>query len=486
MKTTLNQWINEPWSSRLVYWACWHCPRHVLMLLTLLWLPVTPNLRAQSVPHHFDGIAALPDRTITLRLDGSISNMFNVSGTISNQVRQMFDLYVVEASTNLADWTRLAVLPRTNSDPNPLCFQDTNAAGLSQRFYRTFTNHLVTGFPKPSGGFAVGTFNRVLTDPSRSNRYGLTTNSSFMSTFWYPAAPSTAGILPGAVTEPAVAGDRGLYLFWSFPLPWTNVMLRCVGHGVPGLTVVPGTNRFPVILHSHGWTCDRKFNSQTAEELASHGYIVAAVDHEDCHVTVFPDSRGTRYVSPGSRNDAGLSPSRLKDLQCLLDELNTIDDSDPLLAGRVDLDHVGVMGFSLGGGTAAETCRVDDRIKCAALLDPFVMFSYYPPDLYSKGLQKPLLAMNRTILDHSDRLWDSSPDSQRLYNLATTNATWLKITNTGHFAFSDCAWAVEMTASSRSGAVAINACLVWFFDTYLKGEAPAFPLNPEIINLQQK
>ena len=42
------------------------------------------------------------------------------------------------------------------------------------------------------------------------------------------------------------------------------------------------------------------------------------------------------------------------------------------------------------------------------------------------------------------------------------------------------------TGNSRPGAMAINACLVWFFDTYLKGEAPPFPTNPEIYNVQIK
>jgi len=107
--------------------------------------------QAQPLPHHFTGIIALADKTVGLSLDGSVSNMFNLTGTISNQFMQMFDLYPVEASTDLADWTRLALLLRTNNDPNPLLFQDPNAAGLNRRFYRTFTNYLITMFPNPSG-----------------------------------------------------------------------------------------------------------------------------------------------------------------------------------------------------------------------------------------------------------------------------------------------------------------------------------------------
>jgi hypothetical protein len=160
----------------------------------LFWLSGTVVGLAQPVPHHFSGITVLPDKTVTLSLDGSVSNMFKLSGLISNQFQQTLDLYVVDASTNLTDWTPLARLLRTNNDPNPLVFQDTNAASLSQRFYRTFTNHLLTCFPKPSGPFAVGTVDRVMVDPARTNRYRYTpATNAFMVTFWYPADPPAAG-----------------------------------------------------------------------------------------------------------------------------------------------------------------------------------------------------------------------------------------------------------------------------------------------------
>ena len=149
-------------------------PTNLLLLWLGFLLTVPPNLCGQPLPHHFDGIAASSDGSITLSLGGSVSNMFNLSGTISNQFMQMFDLYAVEASTDLRDWTPLALLLRTNNDPIPLIVQDTNAAGLSQRFYRTFTNHCLTALPKPSGPFAVGTVDRVMVDPARTNLYRYT------------------------------------------------------------------------------------------------------------------------------------------------------------------------------------------------------------------------------------------------------------------------------------------------------------------------
>jgi hypothetical protein len=308
------------------------------------------SIAAPSLPHHFSGIARAPDGVVTLSLGGSVSNLIpGLTGMISNQFMQMYDLYSVEASGNLIDWTRLDCLQRTNSDPNPLLFRDEDAASFNERFYRTSTNLLVTGFPKPTGPYAVGTVSRILTDASRSNRYGIKTNSSFMSTFWYPADPLKAGSMPSPYTDRAVAGDRNWYNFLGWPLAWTNVVAQCVTHAFPGTPLTSGTNRFPVILHSHGFTCDRTLHSYIAEELASHGYIIAAVDHEDCHATVFPDDRGVRYVPPSVSNVKGtLFNSRANDLAYLLRTLEEIDAGDATLAGRLDLTRIGVMGHSMG------------------------------------------------------------------------------------------------------------------------------------------
>src|SRR5512138_1854328 len=88
--------------------------------LAVLLLAIGADLCAQPVPHHFSGICRSADGTVALSLDGSVSGMLNLTGTISNQFIQMFDLYSVEASSNLAAWVPLALVLRTNNNPNPL------------------------------------------------------------------------------------------------------------------------------------------------------------------------------------------------------------------------------------------------------------------------------------------------------------------------------------------------------------------------------
>ncbi|WP_212982567.1 alpha/beta hydrolase [Paenibacillus cineris] len=55
---------------------------------------------------------------------------------------------------------------------------------------------------------------------------------------------------------------------------------------------------FPLIILSHGMGPGMVLHASQAEELASHGYVVAAIDHTySTLATVFPDGRVTDYRS---------------------------------------------------------------------------------------------------------------------------------------------------------------------------------------------
>ena len=442
-------------------------PTNLFVLGLGLLLLIQLNLGAQPVPHYFSDIKTQPDHTITLSLGGSVSNLIpGLSGTLSNQFMQMFDLYAIETSMNLADWTQLALLPRTNNDPNPLRFQDTTAASFNHRFYRTLTNHLLTGFPKPSGPFAVGTVDRVMIDPTRTNLYRYTPKTNaFMVTFWYPADPPAAGILPAAMWDQRIAADTSVCSYLGYDTRWASIAPKLVGHRFRGVPLAAGTGKYPVVLNSHGLPASRKLGSRTMEELASHGYVVVAMDHADCWATEFPDGR---YLGG---NHSGDVPGRLKDIKFLLDELAVLNTGDPIFASRLDLDRIGVCGGSYGG-MVVEPCRSDSRVKCAVLYDAMNV------RLNSAGLQKPfLVALGQTNAYYSDDQW--------LFSKATTNAVFLQIRGADHFTPCDIGWTAQIPWGSAP-ALAMDACYVWFFDTYLKGEAPPFPTNPEIYNVQRK
>lgn len=420
--------------------------------------------------HGFERLQVNPGGEATLSLRGETSALFG----------PYWDLFPVEVSSDLANWTSLATLQRANASFLPLMLQDTNASQFTQRFYRTPTNVSVTAFPEPTGQYAVGTFSRVIVDPARTNayRYNKKTNA-FMFTCWYPAGPK-----PGAPADPA--WDKKLAQDWSSLFAsatadssWTTILPQLKAHAILEAPVAPGTNRYPVILFSHGYTVHRKGNYREMEELASHGYVAVAVDHEDCFGIEFPDGRYFQGPWSGSnQNVPYLVPSRVRDLLCVLDELRRMDLSDPWLAGRLDLSAVGTLAMSFGGSATGNLCRSNEWAKCAAFLDCAFHFEVNV-ELNQTGVQKPFLALNNDYPADAlgDYFW---PESTHLFSLATSNAIIFQIRNTSHELFCDWGWYFPMTAIPWNTAPArrttrlIDACLVSFFDKYLKGEDDHF------------
>lgn len=88
-------------------------------------------------------------------------------------------------------------------------------------------------------------------------------------------------------------------------------------------------------------------------------------------VSVFPDGTliaGWRaFPTLDAKRDR--IRDRLIDLQLVLDEMVRMNSFDPIVGGRLDLDHVGAYGGNIGGATAAELCRVDNRCKCSVNMD---------------------------------------------------------------------------------------------------------------------
>lgn len=443
-------------------------------------------------PHAFSSLQVSPGKPATLTFIGETSALFGPYN----------DLYPVEVSSNLVDWSPLATLQRANRELVPLTFSDTHAAQFDQRFYRLRTNLLATPFPPLTGPFAVGMLTRCMIDPARTDyyRYNNKTNA-FMVTCWYPAEPQ-AGLDLGATWDYKLASDwSGVLAAVSGNATWPTLLTQFKGHAWLNAPMAPGTDRYPVILHSHGYSAWRQDNTRNAEELASHGCIVVAMDHEDCWGTEFPDGRylTTPYpdVDPIESVVRYLVPTRTQDLSCVLDELHRMDGSDPVLGGRMDLDRLGTLGYSLGGSPTAFFSLTNDAVRCTAFLDWGCRFEIDAP-FRQAGLRKPFLLMkNDYIADTAHYHWS---EAERLFGLAQTNAVIFQIRNTSHFSFSDQGWYFPAgmpwnTAIPGGSSRVIAAALVSFFNKHLKGHDDGFlaqtpPKYPdeecEVFNFQCK
>ncbi|WP_138497841.1 alpha/beta hydrolase [Nostoc sp. PA-18-2419] len=105
----------------------------------------------------------------------------------------------------------------------------------------------------------------------------------------------------------------------------------------------------PVIVFSHGFGSVRTDLRYLAEHLASHGYVVAALEH--------PGSNATNVDSALQGKTRVVKPEeflrRPQDISFVLDELEKLNQTanNPLV-GKLATTKAMVVGYSFGGGTA--------------------------------------------------------------------------------------------------------------------------------------
>jgi predicted dienelactone hydrolase len=104
----------------------------------------------------------------------------------------------------------------------------------------------------------------------------------------------------------------------------------------------------PVIVFSHGLGSIRTDLRYLAQHLASHGYVVAALEHPGSNETHV--KKALALQAPLLEAEEFLN--RPKDISFVLDNLKLINDSAGVLRGKLASDQVMVVGYSLGGATA--------------------------------------------------------------------------------------------------------------------------------------
>ena len=147
--------------------------------------------------------------------------------------------------------------------------------------------------PAPTGRFHVGTRSIALIDRARREPEAPKQPRSLVIQLWYPAA---AGTRPASYMPPAVAR----FLATSAgvkPALLESVKLDATADAAP-LTRRGG---WPVVLFSPGFGVERELYAGLVEDLASHGYVVVAIDHpHDAGIVEFPDGH---VVVPSSQMD---------------------------------------------------------------------------------------------------------------------------------------------------------------------------------------
>ena len=356
----------------------------------------------------------------------------------------------------------------------------------------------------PSGPYPVGTQTFVLTDESRRELYSrLDEPRKFMLQVWYPANPnSDTSHAPWMNDAPIFA--REIAKFFELPEFFLDHLELVQTPAYQNAQLKPSNSAYPVVIFSHGWSGFAAQNTGQALELASRGYIVAAVQHTyGAIVTIFPDGE-IAYNNPNALPDDVpeneydqaahiLAEQWASDIGFALDffeEEST--DPDSQFFTTIDLEAVGVFGHSTGGGAAIQFCGTDSRCKSVLGMDPFM--TPVSEQVLENGIPQPAFFM-------FSQAWVDIVDSKnnrlfkRFYANLDPSTRVIGIQGTTHYDFSDLPMLSPI--ASRLGLKGplngervieiTNAYLIDFFNLTLKGQPTDLFDGPsifqEVINI---
>lgn len=269
----------------------------------------------------------------------------------------------------------------------------------------------VPQLPAPTGQYAVGRQVFDWTDAARHEPTSadLAARRELLVYVWYPAIAHTGAPAPYLDPDQArLAGLGGV-----FGPAWKMVQSGAIATHTQLSAKLALTHRpFPLLIFSPGLGGPTAGYTFLLEDLASHGYIVAAVEHT--HVTApvaFPDGRTTAldYSLGGPRladdDEVDFVSREMRavdlcaaDLQFVLNQMRKINgEKGSEFFGRIDTQNVGALGQSVGGRVAVRACQRDSRFRACLNEDGTLFYKPFVPDNTGKPLSQPFM-----MIDHED------------------------------------------------------------------------------------
>ena len=353
--------------------------------------------------------------------------------------------------------------------------------------------------PEPTGPCPVGITSLWLTDTSRPDPWAAgAVARELMVSLWYPAAPP--GGRPAPYMTPAESElqltSRGIT---GIP-PGALSMVEA--SAVSDATPAGHQHSLPLVVLSPGFTSSRSTLTALAEDLASHGYVVAGIDHAyESFATAFPDGRVTTCLArearrPGSGFQEAVAAGRAADVSFVLGELTGAHPAWPG-AGLIDPTRMAMAGHSAGGAAAIAAMRADSRILAGIDMDGSTAAPI--PD---QGMARPFLFLGKQSNYTPGAGIIASPDGkhvkgavitwERDWALLTSWKRWLVVAGAVHASFTDLALLADQLGigigAGLSGARSLDITRAYvraFFDQHLRGRPQALldqpsPRYPEV------
>ncbi len=386
-------------------WIIWHSMAMVLMRIIIVWLYVSAgqsiliavvfHMMSNSVWGMFSDFDPYYDPMFMwLVLIAPVAAGLHLRGTTA-PMRRFFELFVLV--TVLTGVVFLIII----------------RAGLPMR-----------ALPPPDSAL-IGAASDLAIDMARPDFFSGAAQRTVPFQLLYPATArgTFAAYMPDAGPQiDAIVRSHGwmsgvlLGRTGALAAPWTDAAEPMAG------------GPFPVLIYLPGVTGYMQMGSFQTTELAAHGYIVVTLNQPGAvAAAILPDEQiipgltrkdAVSLIAPSYRTtgqalpvgfatrlapEISIVPYFAADVGSVLDRLVQIN-ADPahVLHGLLDLDHVGVMGMSLGAIVTAQACARDTRIGACLMMDAAV-----PTKVAAAGLRQPALWISRP------------PEDQRLERAAS-------------------------------------------------------------------
>jgi hypothetical protein len=344
--------------------------------------------------------------------------------------------------------------------------------------------------PGPTGRQPIGVTTLYLKDTSRSDPWVPSVNyRELMVSVFYPV---TLGNGPKKQYMTPLESERYLERLNIPNLPLdalSTVRTNAV------VDARPAGRRHRRIVLSPGFTNSRATLSSLAEDLASHGYVVAVVDHTyENRATTFPDGRVTDCAACDVDDLPGfwekLVHSRAADVSFVLDELTgpypKWRSGSWRGANLINPSRIAMGGHSAGGASTIHAMLADPRIRAGIDIDGSTHVPIPDP-----GLSRPFMFMGSM-----DFYTPGAPgpydDWEHDWQQMTGWKRWIMVTGTVHQSFTDLGVFADQlgidigaTIDATRALAITRAYTKAFFDLHLRGKpqplmtAPS-PHYPEV------
>lgn len=258
------------------------------------------------------------------------------------------------------------------------------------------------------------------------------------------------------------------------------------------------SEKYPIVIWSHGLGGSRDGAGFLARYLASHGFIVVNVQHPGTDSSLWEGKSGHPWDNiRASRIPRKATLQRFQDIPFILDQLKRWVRQYPQIGKFFDLENIGMSGHSFGAVTAqimagqalGRSMRKyrlhEPRFKAAIAYSPSVTYNHNesPEQIYG-SIAIPLMYMTGTR--------DSSPVSGKDYryrleifkNAKGPDQYMIVLDDADHMVFAGSRGKLGATQNRQTQENVIKSAALVFWQAYLKQDkqAIAFLKNEEIEN----